>query len=72
MVNIIVSIKIHVGKDMDSGHYVYDVLDYRTGTCYNCDDYTITNYAGYPENIYDCLLNENEQKRGKYYYGCIR
>ena len=32
VVYIIVSINIYVGKDMDSYHYVYDVLDLNTGT----------------------------------------
>ena len=32
VVYIMISIKIHVGKDMDSGHYVWDILDYNTGT----------------------------------------
>ena len=27
---IIVSIKLHIGNDMDKGHYVCDVLDYNT------------------------------------------
>ena len=29
---IIVSIKLHIGNDMDSGQYVCDILDYNTGT----------------------------------------
>ena len=32
VVYILVSIKIRVGKYMDSGKYVYDVLDYNVGT----------------------------------------
>ena len=28
---ILVFIQIHIGNDMDKGHYVYDVLDYNTG-----------------------------------------
>ena len=28
----IVSIKLHIGDNMGSGHYVYDVLDYNTVT----------------------------------------
>ena len=35
---IIVSIKIHIGNDMDEVKYVCDVLDYNTGTWWNCDD----------------------------------
>ena len=65
MVYIIVSIKIHVGKDVDSGHYVCDVLDYNTGTWWNCDDETIINYSGYPYNVYNDLSNETEQKKGR-------
>ena len=30
---IIVSIKIHIGKDKYESHYVCDVLDYNTGAC---------------------------------------
>ena len=41
-------------------------MDYNTGSWYNCDYNTITNYSGYPENVYGDLSNENEQKRGKY------
>ena len=29
---IIVSIKLHIGNDMDKGHYVCDLLYYNTGT----------------------------------------
>ena len=35
---ILVSIKLHIGNDMDKGRYVCDVLDYNTGTWWNCDD----------------------------------
>ena len=59
VVYIIVSIKLHIGEDMDSGHYVCDVLDYKTVTLWNYDYDTITNYLGYPENVYDNLSNEN-------------
>ena len=50
---------------MDSGHYVCDGLDYNLGTWCNCDDDRIDNYSGYPENIYDNVFNENEQKKGE-------
>ena len=43
---ILVSIKLHIGNDMDQGHYVCDVLDYNTVTWWNCDDETITQYPG--------------------------
>ena len=35
---IIVSIKLHIGNDMDKGHYACYVLDYNTGTWLNFDD----------------------------------
>ena len=44
VVYILVSIKLHVRKDMDSGHYICDVLDYNSGTWCNCDDDAITHY----------------------------
>ena len=50
---------------MDSGHHICDVLYYNTGTWWNCDDDTITDYSGYLENFYDNWSNENEQKNGK-------
>ena len=52
---IIVSIKLNIGNDMDKGHFLCDVLDYNTGTWWNCDDDTITQYPGYPLNVYDDL-----------------
>ena len=54
------------GQDIDSSHYVCDVLDYSKGTWRNCDDDTITNYSGYPKNVYDYLSNKNEQKKGEF------
>ena len=57
MVYILVSIKLNICKDMDSGQYVCDVLDYNKGTWWNCDDDKITNYSGYPENICNDLSN---------------
>ena len=60
---ILVSIDIHVGSDMDKGHYVCYVLYYNTGTWRNCYDTTITKYSGYPMNVYDNLSIDNEQKR---------
>ena len=52
---ILVSIKLNIGNDMDKGHAVCDVLDYNTGTWWNCDDETITQYPGYPMNVYNDL-----------------
>ena len=50
---------------MDKGHYVYDLLDYNTGTWWNCDDETITQYPGYPMNVYDDLSIDKKQKKEK-------
>ena len=65
VVYILVSINIHIGKDMYSGHYACYLLHYNTGIWWRCDDEIITNYSGYPENVYDDLSHENEQKTGK-------
>ena len=62
---IIVSVKLHIGNDMDKGHYVCDLLECNTGTWFNCYDATINQYSGYPMNVYDNLSIENEQKKGK-------
>ena len=62
---ILVSIKLHIANDMDKGHYVCDLLDYNTGTCWNCDDETRTQYPGYPMNVYNDLSIDKEQKKGK-------
>ena len=69
---ILVSIKIHIGNDMDKGHYVCDVLDYNTGSWWNFYDVTITKYLGYPNSICDNLSIDKKQKKGKCYYGWIR
>ena len=50
-----VLINLHVGKDMDSGHYVCDVLDYKIGAWWRCDNDIITNFLEYPENVYNKL-----------------
>ena len=63
VVYILVSIKLHVGNYMN-GHYVCDVLNYSTGTWWNCDDDTITNYSRFLENVYADL--SNEKKRGDF------
>ena len=52
---IIVYIKLRIGNDMYKGHYVCDVLYYNTGTWWNCDDDTISQYPGYPSNVDDDL-----------------
>ena len=53
VVYILVSIKLHIGNDMDCVHYVCDILYYNTGTWWNCDDSTITKYSGYLDNVHD-------------------
>ena len=50
---------------MDQGHYVCDVLDYNTGTWWNCDDEIVTEYPGYPMNVYNELSSDKKQKIGK-------
>ena len=62
---IIVPIKLHIGNDIDKGHYVCDVLDYSTGTWWNCDYETIIQYPVYPSNVYDDLSIDKKQKRKK-------
>ena len=72
-VYIMVSIKIHVGKDMDSVHYYWDALYSNTETCWRCDDAKIMYFRGYSGNVYNELLHGNEQKTGGYkYYERIR
>ena len=65
VIYIIVYINLHIGNDTDKGQYVCDVLDYNTGTWWNCDDETITQYPGYPMNVYNDLSIYKQQKRGK-------
>ena len=65
VVYILVSIKLHVVNYIN-GHYVCDLLYYRTGTWRNCDYDTVTNYSGYLENVYADLSNENKQKWGDF------
>ena len=50
---------------MDQGHYVCDVLDYNTGTWWNCDDKKITQYPGYPMNEYNDLSSYLFKKKEK-------
>ena len=59
---IIFSIKFHIVNDMDKVNYVCDVLDYNTGTWWKCDDDTITQYLGYPMNVYDDLSIDKNKK----------
>ena len=69
---IIVSIKLHIGNDMDSGQYVCDIIDYNTGTWWNCDVDTITKHLRYTNYVYGNLSKKYEQKKGKFYYEWIR
>ena len=55
VIYILVSIKLNISNDMDKGHCVCDIFDYNTGTWWNCDGETITQYLGYPSNVYDDL-----------------
>ena len=32
VIYVLVSIKYHIGNDMDKGHYICDILEYSTGT----------------------------------------
>ena len=59
---IIVSIKLHIGNYMDQGHYVCDLLYYNTGTWWNCDDEKVTQYPGYPINVYNDLSSDKSKK----------
>ena len=59
VVYILVSIKHHGGKYMDSSHYIWNVLYYNTGTWWRCDNKKITNYSGYIENVYNDFSHEN-------------
>ena len=50
---------------MNKGHYVCDVLDYNTGTRWNCDDETITQYPGCTMNVYNDLSVDKKTKKRK-------
>ena len=65
MIYVLVSIKYHIGNDLDWGHYVCDVLDYNTGTWWKCDDEIVTKYPGYPMNVYNEVSSGKKQKKGK-------
>ena len=65
VIYVLVSIKFNIGNDMDQGHYVCDVLDYNTATLWNCDDEKVTEYPGYPMNVYNELSSDKKQKIGK-------
>ena len=65
VIYVIFSIKFHIGNYMDQGHYVCDVLDYKTVTWWNCDDEIVTEYPGYTMNVYNELSSDKKQKKGK-------
>ena len=46
---------------MNSVHYVFNVLDYNTGTWRNCDVDKIANYSGYPVYVYENVSNEEKK-----------
>ena len=62
---ILVSIKHYISNDMDSGHYICDVLYYNKGNWQNFDGDKITKYSGYAKNVYNNLSKDNEQKKGE-------
>ena len=51
--------------DKEKGNYVCDVLEYSTGTRWNCDDAKITQCPVYPMNVYNDLSSDKKQKIGK-------
>ena len=55
---ILVSITLHIGNDMDNGHYVCGVLYYNTGPWWNFDYEKTTQYTGYSMNVYNDLSSE--------------
>ena len=59
---IIVYIKLHIGNYMDQGHYVCNLLYYNTGTWWNCDDEKVSQYPGYPINVYNDLSSDKNKK----------
>ena len=65
VIYVLVSIKFHIGNDIDQGHYVCDVLEYNTGTWLNFDDEIVTEYPGYPMNVYNKLSSDKKQNIGK-------
>ena len=65
VVYILLSIKISVGKYMDIGHYLCNVLNCNIETRWEFDDDIITNFSGYPENFHDDLSHESKQNIGK-------
>ena len=60
VIYVLVSIKYHIGNDMDQGHYVCDVLDYNTGTWWKRDDEIVTKYQGYTMNLSNELSSDKK------------
>ena len=58
-------IKFHINEDMDQGDYVCAEFDYNTVTWWNCDDGIVTEYPGYPMNVYNEISSDKKQKIGK-------
>ena len=50
---------------MDGVNWYCDALNYNRVTWFKCDDDKIVEFRGYPDNVYDELLHENEQNQGK-------
>ena len=65
VIYILVTIKLHIVIDMDQRNYVCGLLDYNTGTWWNCDDEKVTQYPGYPMNVYNDLSSDKKQKKEK-------
>ena len=65
VIYVLVYIKFHIGNDTDQGYYVCDVFDYNTGTWCNCYDEIVSEYPGYPMNVYNELSSDKKQKKGK-------
>ena len=61
---IIVYIKLHIGNDLDQGHYVCDILYFNTGTWWNYDDEKSTQYPVYPMNVYNDLSIDKKNTKG--------
>ena len=57
-----VSIIIHEGDKMSSGHYYWDVLDFSTGIWWRYNDDIITQLTGLSDNVY---IDSSYQKISK-------
>ena len=68
VVYILVSIKFHQGKDMDSVHYYCVFWGFNTRTWQRCDDDTISEFRGYPGSVYNESSQEDLYKKEEYIY----